>query len=200
MKTFLLIASLVICTIVVGSCKKEEAQPQIDLIKDGSAEKNPLVDWSLGYYYNLSSNPNNYKSARSGEAAASGLNSLKISCDVIKNDTTSCYFYQMIDLTTTPIPIGASLTLKAKAKMVNLRGEGLSLMIYGYKRTNGKLVEALAPSVLIPANGNSDFKEYSVRLDSYPGSVDQLYAFLFYKANTTGTVYFDDISLVVDKP
>lgn len=40
-----------------------------------------------------------------------------------------------------------------------------------------------------------EFTEYSVTVGSYPDEADKLKFFLVYLANTTGTVYFDDIPL-----
>lgn len=120
---------------------------------------------------------------------------MKINCNQVKNDSAYCYFGQQ-HIATANIPIGAKLTLKAKIKTVNLKGNGLALDIRGDK--NGKPVVFVTTQGKVTINGTKDFTEYSVTLDSYPGGIDNLLIFMEYLRGTTGYVYFDDVSLTVN--
>lgn len=50
----------------------------------------------------------------------------------------------------------------------------------------------------IAITGTKEFTEYNVTLDSFPGNIDNLVFFLVYHPKTTGSVYFDDVSLTIN--
>lgn len=187
---------LLLTTLLVNSCNTKDVQPQTQLLPNEDLEQDPAKQWSLAFRDNLISNPNKYKGEYSTEAAASGTHSLKISCDTIRNDTTHCYFYQYI--TPGSLATGAKLTLKTKVKTVNLQGKGLTIVLFGNKTYNLSSKVVFSASTPVLAKGTTDFTEYSVVLDKYPGGVDEIYVALFYEAKTTGKAYFDDIFLTAD--
>lgn len=198
MKFSLLIVFLLLTTLVVTSCKTKDVQPQIQLLPNGDLEQDPSKQWFLYFRDFLTSNPNKYRGEYSTEAAASGSHSLKIVCDTIRNDTTHCFFLQ--EIPSGAIATGAKLTLKTKVKTVNLQGTGLTIVLFGYKKssTESKAKVVFSAYRPLPAKGSTDFTEYSVVQENYPGGVDYIYVGLYYEAKTTGTAYFDDIFLTAN--
>ncbi|GAB3790285.1 hypothetical protein GCM10028818_60170 [Spirosoma horti] len=191
--------ALAFCIIFSYACKKETVpQAPVNLVKNGDMEADPSQNWVPYYGYEITTNPNGYLTAYTTEAAASGTHSIKVSCTTVKNDSTFLYFYQQF-LPQTLKP-GDKLTLKAKIKTVNLRGAGISLAIRGDKYTNGQTSQAFFSSTQSQTviNGTNDFKEYSITTDAYPGNADRIGVFLLYLNKTTGTAYFDDVSLTVN--
>lgn len=201
MKNLPLLLLVIVLISLLNACKKNEMVPA-QLITNGDFERQPSFtrskeDWLFGYYYNLTANPNGYSPAYTSEAAMSGTHSLKISCNTIKNDTTFCFFEQ--DVNTSTISTGAKLTLKANIKTVNLQGRGVALAMIGYKFNSVRNTIVFFPSTEnTPITGTNDFREYSVTLPTFPEGVDLIAVHLFYLPKTTGVVYVDDVSLVVN--
>ncbi|WP_460940073.1 hypothetical protein [Spirosoma humi] len=187
---------LLLTTLLFNSCNTKDVQPQAQLLPNGDLEQDPSKQWSLNFRDNLTGNPNKYRAEYSTEASASPTHSLKISCDTIRNDTTHCYLLQQI--TPGSLATGAKLTLKTKIKTVNLKGTGLTMVLFGYKTYNTGSKVVFSSFTPIPAKGTTDFTEYTVVQDKYPGGVDYIYVALFYEAKTTGGAYFDDIYLTAD--
>ncbi|RYF70290.1 MAG: hypothetical protein EOO39_16005 [Cytophagaceae bacterium] len=190
------IVLLLLAALGVNSCKTSDPHPQIQLLPNGDLEQNPSQQWTLNFRDNLTSNPNKYRAEYTTEAAASGTHSLKLTCDSIRNDTTHCYFLQQI--APGSLAVGSKLTFKAKVKTLNLKGTGLTMVLFGYKIYNIGSKVTFSAYTTLPAKGTTDFTEYSVVLDQYPGGVDYLYVALFYEAKTTGTIYMDDTFLTVN--
>ena len=194
---FTFFASILLLTaVLVNSCNTKDVQPQTQLLPNGDLEQDPSKQWSLVYRDNLPGNPNKYKAEYTTEAAASGTHSLKISCDSIRNDTTHCFFLR--EITPGSLATGAKLTLKTKVKTVDLKGTGLTIVLFGYKVYNTGSKVVFSTYTPVPAKGTTDFTEYTVVQDKYPGGVDYIYVALFYEAKTTGKAYFDDIFLTAD--
>lgn len=185
---------LLILAWVLSACKQEETQPLTPLVTNGNVEQK-FDGWFFNYNLSNPKNPNGYDFGFTSEAAASPQYSLKINCNQVKNDSAYCYFGQQ-RIATTNIPTGAKLTLRAKIKTVNIKGNGLALDIRGDK--NEKPVVFVTTQGKVAIGGTKDFTEYSVTLDSYPGGIDNLLIFMEYLPGTTGYVYFDDISLTVN--
>jgi hypothetical protein len=194
MKPFCLLSLLLFSLVLlVDSCKKEEAQPQTPLIANGNIEQE-FQGWFFNYDLQHPTNPNGYDYGFTAEAASSPKYSLKVNCNQVKNDTAFCYYGQQ-KIATATIPTGAKITLKAKIKTA-LKGNGVSLAIRGDK--NNKDVFFVSTQGKTSITGTQEFTEYSVVIDSYPGNIDNLQIFLVYLPRTTGYVYFDDVSLVVN--
>ena len=184
----------ILLVITILSCKKNNATVEpAELINNGNIE-NGFKNWFFGYDNSHPKNPNNYAFGFTEEFAASPKNSLKINCNKVTNDTAFCFYSQSIP--TTNIRIGSKLTLKVKVKTLNMVGEGISIAIRGDK-TGANLQSAFFKTTqgVTQISGNQDFKEYSVSLESYAGNADQIILFLVYLPKTTGSVYFDDVSL-----
>ncbi|WP_338876248.1 hypothetical protein WBJ53_11405 [Spirosoma sp. SC4-14] len=197
MKNTTLLLSLIVIVTLFNSCKKNDVQPQLNLIQNGDMEASPWNDWGFGFGSNLNSNPNNYTTEYTTEAASSPTHSIKLKCDAVKNDTTFSYLYQRLLGGT--ISTGAKLTLKIKIKTVNVQGNGISVAMRGDNIAAGKSTFFTTTQGTTVISGSSDaFTEYTVRLDSFPANTDYLYIFLVFLPKTTGTAYMDDASLIVN--
>lgn len=196
MKISRILFALLICSTLLNACKQDNTQPQVQLVKDGDMETMPWRDWGSFYGYSLNINPNKYTADYSNEAASSGKYSIKVKCDTVKNDTTFYVLNQHFLGVT--IPVGAKLTLKAKVKTVNLQGMGISLALQGDNVSQAKSTFYTSTEGKTTITGTKDFTEYSLTLDSFPANTDYVYLFLIYLHKTTGTAYFDDVSLVVN--
>ena len=197
MKSLRLILALPLLasTLLLGACKKEETQPQPGgLLTNGTIDQS-AQGWFFGTDTSKPTNPNGYTSGVSSEAASSPQYSLKISCSQVKDTTTFCYYGQQ-SIPFNTIPIGAKVTLTAKIKTA-LVGPGVSIAIRGDKGNTTAVIFATSQGKT-PITGTQDFTEYSVVLDSFPGGIDNLLVYLVYLPKTTGSVYFDDVSLTVN--
>ncbi|MCK8496103.1 hypothetical protein M0L20_29825 [Spirosoma sp. RP8] len=201
MKSLRLLLALPVLTssLFLAACKKEETQPQTALPANGLLVNGNIDQSAQGWFFGTDStkptNPNGYTSGASTEAYSSPQYSLKISCSQVKDTATFCFYgQQFIPFKT--IPIGAKLTLTAKIKTA-LVGPGVSLAIRGDKG-NTSAVVFVSSQDKTSITGTRDFTEYSVTLDSFPGGIDNLLVYLVYLPKTTGSVYFDDLSLMVN--
>lgn len=97
----------------------------------------------------------------------------------------------------TDIPTGKSLTLRVRIKG-QLEGDGVSIAIRGDDTSNisgvgEQFATTQGPS---PISGTFNWTEYGLNLDTIEPNIKSLTVYLIYLPNTTGTVYFDDVSLV----
>ena len=193
-RTFLALLTL---ATLFGACKKEEAQPQVQLVQNGNVEQK-IQNWFFNYDAANLKNPNGFDFGFTAEAASSPQYSLKINCNTVKSESAFCFYGQT--LATPTIATGAKVTLNASIKTVNLKGKGVSIALRGDKLVNGQNTQVFFTTTQGKASitGTDEFKTYSVTLDSYPGNVDTLIIFLVYLPETTGAVYFDDVSLAVN--
>ncbi|AKD55438.1 hypothetical protein [Spirosoma radiotolerans] len=196
-----LFALFITCTLL-NSCKKQEPQVQstANVLTNGDFEASPYQDWISSSYKAATTNPNNYSVVYTTDAASSPTHSIKISLNASPSDTTFHVFQQVINQTTKSIPTGAKLTLKVKIKTANLQGNGVSLVIGGNRGGDANYAPTFYTSTegKISIVGTNDFKEYSLTFDALPANTSTLYVALFYLPKTTGTVYYDDVSLSVN--
>jgi hypothetical protein len=198
-----LIALITTCYLLIG-CKKQETQPQIqsiaNVVTNWDFELPPFQDWSSSSYKAAASKPNNYSVVYSTEATSSPSHSIKVSLAASPNDTTFHIFQQVINATTSSIATGAKLTMKVKIKTVNLQGNGVSLVLGGNQGVDAKYAPTFYASTEGKTSivGTNEFKEYSLTVDALPSKTTSLYVALFYLPKTTGTVYYDDVTLSVN--
>lgn len=201
MKSIRLLLPLLIASLLLNSCKKDpEPQTLTNILTNGDLEASPYQDWGSYLGKKSVTNPNTYAVDYSTEASSSPTHSLKVSCNAIKNDTTYQYMQQLLYTTNVPIPAGAKLTLKAKIKTVNIQGNGIALAMGGNQGASGQYASAFYTSTegKTAITGTNDFKEYTLTFDAFPANVTSMYVLLFYLPKTTGTVYYDDLSLTVN--
>lgn len=194
MNTFRFALLSLAVVLLFNGCKKEDPQPLTSLVTNGNVEQQ-LQGWAFNYAKSNQANPNGYDFGFTDETAASPRYSLKINCNQVKNDSSFFSYYQQ-KLSTKDISVGAKLTLKAKIKTVNLTGNGVSLVLRGDQ--GSKTVFFVSTEGKTTITGTKEFTEYNVTVDSFPGNVDNLVLFLVYLPKTTGSVYFDDVSLTTN--
>lgn len=126
------------------------------------------------------------------EEAFSPRKSLKISNTTLESDCFS-YWGQTLN---TDIPTGKSLTLRVRIK-AQLEGQGVSIVIRGDDTPNisGFAEQFATTQSVSPISGTFDWTEYSISLSPVEETTQSLTVYLVYLENTTGDVYFDDVSL-----
>lgn len=202
MKTTTVLLSLLGIVLLVNSCKKEDAQPQTiaNVLTGGDFETSPYATWISSVNKNSASQPTIYSLDYSIEAASSPTHSIKVSCKAAPNDSTYQLFQQVLYTSSTPIPTGSKLTLKAKIKTVNIQGNGISIAMGGNKGVNDNYASAFYTESQgkIAITGTNDFKEYTLTFDSFPANTYSFYVLFFFLPKTTGTAYYDDVTLSVN--
>ncbi|GAB4017231.1 hypothetical protein GCM10028808_48170 [Spirosoma migulaei] len=198
-KLFLFLLSI---GLLFNSCKKDDAQPvQIaNVLTGGDFETSPYSTWRTDVNKNNTTRPTSYTVDYSTEAASSPTHSIKVSCNAAPSDSTYQLFQQFFYTSSTPIPTGAKLTLKAKIKTVNMQGEGISMAMGGNKGVNDNYASAFFTESRgkVSITGTNDFKEYTITFDSFPANTYSFYVLFFFLPKTTGTAYYDDVSLSVN--
>jgi hypothetical protein len=192
MKIWLKVLFLFLLVAGVGACKKEVEPPEVELLENAAIDS-PNHDWQFNYVGNVPGNPNGCDGAFSLDIHASPPYALRIGCTEVRNFSVLSYWWQTISSPT--IPVGKKLVLKAKVRLDGVTGGGVALALRGTQKGRSGAVFFETTEINTPIRGTSDFTDYALILDSYPGSVDEIQVFLIYLRNTTGTAYFDDISL-----
>ena len=90
------------------------------------------------------------------------------------------------------LPLGKTVNLKVKIKG-NMEGEGVSIAIRS--DNENEMLQFVTTESLYEISGTFDWKEYSIDLPKVDDATKALLIFLVYLPNTTGSAYFDDISL-----
>jgi len=178
---------VILAIFLMTSCNKDDVQPG-QLITNGDVETGSSTP--NGWW--LSNGQGNYDVTWSDTESFSPGKSLEISTQTSES-TVFAFWAQTI---TTNLPIGKSVTLKVKVKG-NMKGDGISLVIRGDNtiQPDGVAGQFVTTEGTSPISGNFDWTDYSVRLGSVEAGTQSLTIYLLYLPNTTGEVYFDDISL-----
>ncbi|HEX5172362.1 MAG TPA: hypothetical protein VFW11_24470 [Cyclobacteriaceae bacterium] len=121
--------------------------------------------------------------------AYDGIRSLQLSSD--NADASAGWWGQTYE---DKIPHGKKLRLSCKIKLDNVVGDGVSIAFRGDNNTKPEFFYSTQGKINI--TGNHDWEEFSVEMDTkIPDTVVRIYIFLIMLNNTTGSVYFDDVSL-----
>jgi hypothetical protein len=107
---------------------------------------------------------------------------------------TDGFSYWVFSVDPSGITTGSELELKVKVKLDNVTTGGVSIVLRGdvggsqgfFKTTQG----------VVDIKGTQNFTEYTVSQPYFPAKVSTLYIFLVFFGNSTGTVYFDDVTLI----
>ncbi len=205
MNSFRLAILLTSLSVLFNSCKKDDAQPQAptNVLINGDFEANPFTQypvWHSAILKNPQTNPNTYTVDYSTEAATSPVHSIKVSCDTLKSDSTYQVLERVVYTRDFPIPEGAKLTMKVKIKTANIQGKGISFVFGGFWYTNGVVVNNFTSSTdgKVSITGSTEFTEYTLTCDSAPKNLYAVYADLIYLPKTTGTAFYDDMSLTIN--
>lgn len=94
------------------------------------------------------------------------------------------------------IETGSDLVLKLKVKAENLTGSG------AYFAFRADVAGEDYPVFFYTTQGepilnSSEFQEYSIKVNYYPSQVDTLNIFLMLDGTSSGTVYYDDVELLM---
>ncbi|GAB3882879.1 hypothetical protein [Spirosoma agri] len=202
MKTYSVLIALFTTVVLLSACKKEEpqSQPIANVLTNGDFEATPYQDWTTNLGKTSTTKPNTYSVSYSTEAASSPSHSIKVICSAAPDDTTYQFMQQVLYMGTTPIPAGAKLTMKVKIKTVNVQGNGISLALGGNLGASANYAPAFYTSTEGKTSivGTQEFTEYSLTFDSFPANMYSMYVLLFFLPKTTGTAYYDDVSLRVN--
>ena len=214
MKALPLLVVLLTLLLLLNACKKQETQPQTiaNVVINGDFEAAPYQDWRSDVNRNSLAKPNSYTVDYTTEAASSPAHSIKVSCNAAYNDSTYHLFQQdfyTASSSSSPpagakilsIPAGAKLTMKAKIKTLNIKGgDGISIAMGGNYGADKNYASAFFTESRgkVAITGTKDFTEYTVSFDSFPANTYSVYVLIFFLPNTTGTAYYDDVSLAVN--
>lgn len=182
--------SLILFTLCIFvSCKKEEQgtlQVPDQLFRNTDLESDPNgAPWEIpfGPKYDFIINCTE-------EDSFSPTHSLKIARTEV--DTTNFFFWTQSY--SGAIPVGDPLILTAKVKGVSLDGAGVILVI----RCDGALsdmIHFVTTEGIHNISGTFDWTTYTLSIPELSEDVKHIYVYLVYLPYTTGTVYFDDITL-----
>jgi hypothetical protein len=137
---------------------------------------------------------NDYQIYRTVEYYCSPGHSLKISVDKVWHTDSFAYWQQ-------PIPYDTSFQndfiLTAHLKLKNVVGQGIACAVRGDNTRNPSgMAEAFyTTQYKIPIIGTEDWKDYNLIVTDIPETIKCLTVYLLFLPQTTGTVYFDDITL-----
>ncbi len=177
----------ILLVLVTLSCEKTEDEDfnSGGLIKNGSAE------FGASQPDNWLSYSGDYVVSWDTKETYDGNHSFKIASNDISLDKIG-YWVQAIN---DNIPINKKVKLSLFAKLDNITGEGIHLMIRGDDK-DGNFVFSESNQGTTKIIGSSDWKMISLNLENnIPASVSSLYVILIMSNYTQGAVYFDKISL-----
>ena len=156
---------------------------------------NPSWAYPTGWNYSAGHDSNGYLNHTvewTDEVAYSGNRSLKISTYKLDSENTASWSYEL----SRDLPVGQDITLEAKIKG-NLVGQGASLLI----RADDVYTAVGDPEQYATTQGNTpitgifDWTIYLVVLKDLGLNVKSITVYLEFLPNTTGEVFFDDISI-----
>lgn len=184
-------------SILCPGCEKLPTFPEeiAQLIRNGDVEggdDNPVY-WTSA----TSAAPDNeYVIEWTIEESASPTHSLKISQDSVQDHNDYAYWMQRIYLQPGQYK-GMDLRLSCSIKLNGVTGgAGVDLQIQAYSADH-RQVHWLNIGSRRTIKGTSDWSTYGLRLKDLSGDIRYVYVYLLLGTGSSGTVYFDDISLAV---
>jgi hypothetical protein len=181
------LTGLLFISFFLSSCKKDEVSLR-QLLVNGNVETGSTVP--NGWWNSTGQGKHNI--TWTDEASFSPKKSLKISTQIVDPSNFS-FWAQTIS---SNLPNGKGVTLMVKIKS-NLKGTGVSIAIRGddASSVNGYAKQFVTTQGTSPISGIFDWTDYSIKLSNVDSSIQSLTVYLIYLGNTTGEVYFDDVSL-----
>ncbi len=172
---------------LLDSCDKEDVHPG-QLINNSDVETGSATPNSWWF----STGQEKYTVSWTDTESFSPSKSLKISNQTLES-TEFAFWAQTIS---THLPTGKSVTLNLKVKG-NMTGTGISIVIRGDNtvQPEGAGEQFVTTQGTSPISGTFDWTDYSIKLGNVEASTQSLTVYLVYLPDTTGEVYFDDISL-----
>lgn len=169
---------------ILSACSDDDEHTRTTLVNDNLEG---TVAWQ---FVNVA--PADHAAQIASSVSASSSHSLSTISSVV---AANGFSFWRLAVTPSDIPVGASLELTVKVKVTNVTGNGVFISMRGDDDSPNSLFFKTTQG-LKTINGSSDFANYSLTLDSFPEGVKYLYIFLIMDGTSTGSVNFDDISLV----
>ena len=139
-----------------------------------------------------SNNPNGYAGTWTDEHVVSPGYALRTNHEGELVDGGSFAYWRQT-VSAPSYPLGARLSLKGEIRLNGIDGTGVALTVRA-NTTDSEAVLLFTTFNLLTITGSHDFTQYMLDID-YPEGFDSITVFLILTGNTTGTVYFDDVTL-----
>ena len=207
---------------LLSGCEQDENYPKATVSRGSSTStlsvNNGVSLAASDWFFHVGdvgnqSNPNHYQPTRISSTAGTGSSSplggsgligtssrttsytLGMESSTLKDTASYCYWLASVP-PSAALRVGASLTLRAKVRLQDVRGKGVSLVIRGDK---GPITAALFATTegRTGIRGTAGPTEYSVTLP-YTTAVDKLIVYLVMLSNTSGSVTFSDVSVQIN--
>jgi hypothetical protein len=180
---------LALCLLLSSCDKKDEPSVSSDQLPQNLLINTNLESATLnGWLKNGFGDTTEFTSAWTTEASNSVSHSLKISKGI--PDDNFFWWYQVYS---GEMPVGEDLTLTAMIKTIDAAGKGPEISI----RCDSAdvAIQRATTQNNVTIIGTQDWTQYSVDLKNLGGNISKIYVFLIFQPGSTGTIYFDDISL-----
>mgnify|MGYP002410551778 FL=1 len=188
----MLIFILIICLVSGCSKKGPYVYKGVELLKNGNMEEKDSDERPRGWGYGGTKGFSEFLNfTYTIDPTDENNNCLKI--DGATDAESFAYWHQTIS---TNVPIGKKVKLKVKIKTDNLTGTGAAIAIRC--DNNSGLAQFTSTAGRISIVGSTDWKYYSIELNErVRADIKSITVYLlFTSGNTTGTIYFDDASLI----
>lgn len=179
-----------------------ESEPEGEIsitLENGNVELgNNLPDSWFPYIWGS----NNYEMSWTTEDYHSPSHSLKMSLDTYSRSGSFAFWVQNIPL---DAPFQNDLTITAHMKLENIVGDGVALFMQlsSYPdQLQGSIADSFYVSQNnVPVSGTKNWDEYrySVSASDIPPNIEYIDVILLFLPKSTGTVYFDDITLLTEE-
>ncbi len=179
-------------SLLLISCSKEENDVQEPAANELLSNGNLEIGSGTPNGWFRSAPCSNTSMLWTEEEAFSPRKSLKMSNPTLESECFS-FWGQTLN---TDIPTGKSLTLRVRIKG-QLEGDGISIAIRGddTPTVSGSGEQFATTQGTSPISGTFNWTAYSLSLGTVEPTIQSLTVYLVYLPNTTGNVYFDDVSL-----
>lgn len=168
---------------------ESEASPPINDITNGNMESG---NYSPDYWWYGSADNSLFNFAWDSSEYLSANHSLKIS-----SEGSEDHFAIWAQTISASELIGKKITLNVNIKAQNLTGQGVYIAIRGDDTPVplGSAEQFTTTQGNEQITGSFDWKKFSVTLNNVQSSMKSFTFYLIYGTNTSGTAFFDDVSL-----
>ena len=194
----MLIFLFVICLVSGCSKKTPYEYKGIELLENGNMEEKESDERPRGWWYNRGTNVNDVDPDSKQTTLTYDLTDPNNKCLKINGVTDSKNFAFWAQTISNNIPVGKKVKLKIRVKTENLTGTGAAIAIRcdDAVKPTGSAEQFTTTQKRIPIVDSSD-KYYSIELNErIRADIKSITVYLLFLGNTSGTVYFDDASLI----